>query len=255
MSIAPGGSGATNFTVPATTETGASTLVVIANGIASAPVSINVTTGQSNKPAFTLVPTSLPFGSQKLNVASASKPVKVTNTGNVALPVSTIAVSGKQFSQTNTCGASVAVGGTCTINVVFKPTVKGPITATLYVDLKGAGTQTVALSGSGTAPSYTLAPTSLAFGDQTVDVASAAKPVTVTNTGNVALPVGTIAVSGTQFSQTNTCGTSVAVGASCKINVVFKPTETGPITATLYVDLTGAGTQTAPLSGTGVAGD
>jgi hypothetical protein len=43
MSIAPNAAGSTNFTVPATAETGASTLVVIANGIPSAPVSVTVT--------------------------------------------------------------------------------------------------------------------------------------------------------------------------------------------------------------------
>ena len=56
-----------------------------------------------------------------------------------------------QFSQTNTCGSSVAVGSHCTISVVFKPTFTGSLTATLNVNAgSGAGTQTVALSGTGT---------------------------------------------------------------------------------------------------------
>ncbi len=42
MSIEPGASGSTTFTVPATIETGTSTLVVIANGIASKPRTITV---------------------------------------------------------------------------------------------------------------------------------------------------------------------------------------------------------------------
>jgi hypothetical protein len=42
MSIEPGASGATNFTVPENVETGASHLVVIANGIPSKPVSVKV---------------------------------------------------------------------------------------------------------------------------------------------------------------------------------------------------------------------
>ena len=42
MSIAPGAHGSTTFKVPAATETGPSTLAVIANGIASAGVAINV---------------------------------------------------------------------------------------------------------------------------------------------------------------------------------------------------------------------
>ena len=42
MSIAPGTAGSTTFTVPAMIETGASYLVVIANGIASKHVTITV---------------------------------------------------------------------------------------------------------------------------------------------------------------------------------------------------------------------
>jgi hypothetical protein len=42
VSIAPGASSSTNFTLPATTPAGASTLVVIANGIASSPVPVTI---------------------------------------------------------------------------------------------------------------------------------------------------------------------------------------------------------------------
>jgi hypothetical protein len=102
---------------------------------------------------------------------------------------------------------------------------------------------------------YTLSPTSLAFGSETTNVASAPMLVTVTNTGTVALPITSIMVSGTNpymFSQTNTCGTSVAVGATCTISVVFKPTSTGSKTAKLNVNAGGgAGTQTVTLTGTG----
>jgi hypothetical protein len=42
VSIAPGAASSTDFTVPSTTPAGASTLVVIANGIASAPVPVTI---------------------------------------------------------------------------------------------------------------------------------------------------------------------------------------------------------------------
>jgi hypothetical protein len=102
---------------------------------------------------------------------------------------------------------------------------------------------------------YTLSPTSLAFGSETTNVASAPMLVTVTNTGTGGLPITSIMVSGTNpymFSQSNTCGTSVAVGATCTISVVFKPTSTGSKTAKLNVNAGGgAGTQTVTLTGTG----
>ncbi len=42
VSIAPGAASSTDFTVPSTTPAGASTLVVVANGIASAPVPVTI---------------------------------------------------------------------------------------------------------------------------------------------------------------------------------------------------------------------
>jgi len=209
--------------------------------------------------SYTVSPTSLAFGNETTRIASAPMLSMVTNTGTVALPVTSITVSGtnhKKFSQTNTCGMSVAVGSNCTISVVFKPTATGSMTATLEViGGNGAGTQTVALTGTGVAPTYTVSPTSLAFGSQPHGTSSTAQSVTVTNTATVALPITSITLSGTsykQFSQTNTCGTSVPVGSNCMISVVFKPTATGSMTATLNIKPGGgAGAQTAALSATG----
>jgi hypothetical protein len=207
---------------------------------------------------YTVSPTSLAFGSEITSVASAPMVVKVTNTGAVTLPVTSIALSGTdaaQFSQTNSCGTSVAVGSSCTISVVFTPTSGGSKAATLNVNAGGgAGTQPVALSGVGIVPTYTVSPTSLAFGSETTSVASAPMGVKVTNTGAVTLPVTSIALSGTdaaQFSQTNSCGTSVAVGSSCTISVVFTPTSAGSKTATLNVNA-GVTPTLVPLSGGGV---
>jgi hypothetical protein len=151
MSIEPGTAGATNFTLPESIELGASSLVVIANGIASPAVGVSVTSATKT---YSVNPKALKFGNQMVNKPSASKPITVTNTGNVPLPITSITFSGQNptmFSQTNTCGSSVAVGSACTISVVFDPTSTGAKKATLRINAGGgAGTQTVALSGTGT---------------------------------------------------------------------------------------------------------
>jgi hypothetical protein len=101
---------------------------------------------------------------------------------------------------------------------------------------------------------YTLSPTSMAFGNQLTNIASAPKSVTLTNTGTVALPIASITLSNPSpqpFSQTNTCGTSVAVGATCTINVVFNPTSAGSAMATLSVNVAGK-TSTVNVSGNGI---
>jgi hypothetical protein len=105
-------------------------------------------------PTYTVLPTSVPFGNQFVNERSVARLITVTNTANVALPITSITLSGthpKQFSQTHTCGTSVTVGATCTISVVFKPAASGSRSATLNLNASGgAGTQTVTRTGTGT---------------------------------------------------------------------------------------------------------
>jgi hypothetical protein len=102
---------------------------------------------------------------------------------------------------------------------------------------------------------YTLLPTSLAFGNQLHNTSSVPQTLTLTNTDTVALPINSISLTGTntsQFSQSNNCGTSIAIGASCSINVIFKPTRTGSRTAKLKVAMGGgAGSKSSTLTGTG----
>jgi hypothetical protein len=208
---------------------------------------------------YTLSPTSVVFGSETEGVASASAPITVTNTGSAVLSITSITISGSnpaQFSQTNTCGSSLAAGGTCTISAVFKPTVLGALKTTILINAGSAGTQSVALSGTGVAPPYTVSPSSVAFGSETTNTASAPAPITVTNTGSTALAITSITITGSnksQFSQTNTCGSSLAAGGTCTINAVFKPTVAGSATATVFINAGSAGTQSVALSGTGVA--
>jgi trimeric autotransporter adhesin len=54
------------------------------------------------------------------------------------------------------------------------------------------------------------------------------------------------------FAETNTCGTTVAAGASCFIQVTFTPSAKGNRTATLSVtDNGGASPQKVAVAGTG----
>jgi hypothetical protein len=98
-----------------------------------------------------------------------------------------------------------------------------------------------------------LAPGSLNFANQTLGTTSAPQTVTLTNTGKEALDISSIAITGpngSEFSQTNTCGTSIPAGQGCTISVTFTPTASGNASASLNVSDSGAGSpQTVPLSG------
>jgi hypothetical protein len=100
------------------------------------------------------------------------------------------------------------------------------------------------------APILSTSPSSLTFGSQTLNTTSAAQAITVTNTGSLAASVSSVAASG-DYTQTNNC-TSIAVNASCTVNVSFRPTASGTRTGTLTINsnATNAPT-TVALSGTG----
>jgi hypothetical protein len=107
--------------------------------------------------ALTASPASLSFGGEAVGSASAAQTVTVSNPGSTAATVSGVSVTGA-FSQANTCGASIAAGGTCTVSVKFAPAAAGAAAGTLSVASSAPGSPlTVALSGTGTSPTTDLA--------------------------------------------------------------------------------------------------
>ena len=226
------------------------------SGVPSVASIISVAAGAPVVVSYSVSPASVAFGTVQTGTASAAQPVTVTNTGTAVLPITSITFSGAsaaRFSQTNNCGSSVPVGSTCTINVVFTPVSAGYVWATLNVSASGI-THTATVNGTGNVP-FTLMPAPLAFGKVTVNTASAAQPVTVTNTGSAVLPITSITFSGAsaaRFSQTNNCGASVSIGSTCTINVVFTPIATGYVWATLSVGTPGLA-HSAIVNGTGTA--
>jgi hypothetical protein len=77
----------------------------------------------------------------------------MTNTGNGALSISSIAVTGvdaSSFGFANNCGTSLAPGASCSIHGHFAPTVTGALTAAITITDSASGSpQSIALSGTG----------------------------------------------------------------------------------------------------------
>ncbi len=100
----------------------------------------------------------------------------------------------------------------------------------------------------------TLAPRSLAFGNQPINASSAAKSVTMMNTSAKVVVITNIALTGLaagQFAATNNCGKSLSGHATCTIKVTFKPTTKGAKSAVLNVNGGGGGLRSVTLTGTG----
>ncbi len=104
------------------------------------------------------------------------------------------------------------------------------------------------------APLVTLKPTSLKFAKEVVGVTSAQKSVTVQNTGAALLKFTSITASGDFAIAKSYCGSQLAIGGQCVVEVTFTPTQVGARTGSLtFTDNAPNSPQTVPLSGTGLA--
>jgi len=241
------------------TATGSRTASVsIADNAAGAPqtVPLSGTGTPGTAPQVTFTPSSLTFANVPLNTASASQNATLKNTGAAALSITKIAASGTvtgDFTETNNCPASVAVNGTCTITVTFTPTSTinqtGAVTVT---DNTPSGSDVLSLAGNGTAPEVNLSATTLAFGNQAHGTTSAAKTVTVENSGSLALAIGSITATKDYNVVGNTCPSSLGPGLTCTFGVTFSPTITGADNGYVMInDNAGDSPQFITLTGSG----
>jgi hypothetical protein len=233
------------------------TRIVVVNGANVSGVSF----ASTGVPIVSLSPASVAFGNQLVNTTSTASIVTLTNTGTASMTISSISLTGtnaSNFARTTTCGSTLAANATCNISITFTPSAAGARTASLSTSDNAAGSpQTVALTGTGAAPAASLSPGSLAFGIQPINTTSSANVVTLTNTGNAAMTITSISLTGTNssnFARTSTCGTTLAAGANCTISITFTPSTTGSKTASLSIADNASGSpQTVTLTGTGTA--
>lgn len=225
--------------------------VTIADNAQNSPQSVALSgTGVTSGPNATLSTKNLTFATQLVGTASPAQAVTLSNYGTETLDITSIVTSG-DFSQTHTCGSSLAAGKSCTIDVTFKPTQRGTRTGTLSVTDNAPGSpQKVSLTGVGTV--VEVNPTSLNFGSVQVGQQKTLT-TTLTNTGSTTLSIsGISATPNPPFSESNTCGSSVGAHMSCTISVTFKPTGTGTFTGAVSISDNGGGSpQQVSLSGTG----
>jgi hypothetical protein len=249
-SIAPGTSNSTEFDVPAGLPAGSYTLSLIANGIASNPLVVNVVAsagfslgaspssvaivqGGSGTSTITITPENGFSGSVTLSASGLPSGVTAGFSPNPATTTSTL---------TLTASATAAIG-TTTVTISG---VSGSLTATATLSLT--------VSSGSIGPTVTVSPTSLVFATVAIGSTGTAKPVTLTNTGSVVLTIGSITTSGDfgQAASSKPCGSTLAAGKSCKIMVTFTPTALGTRTGTLTLtDNSPSSPQKVALSGTG----
>ena len=226
-------------------------------------IAVTGTPAVTPAPAANFSPTSLSFSSQIVGVPSASQMIQLFNTGTATLNIASIAITGANmgdFSQTNDCAATLSSGAHCTFTVIFTPGGVGSRSAAITVMDNASGSpHSAALTGTGMSvtPVAALTPATFTFPATTVGNSSSPQAFNLMNSGTGALAISTIGFTGPNpgdFTQSNTCGSSVPVNMSCTITATFAPQAVGLRTAMLSVSDNAAGSpHTAAVSGTGNA--
>ncbi|MFZ0411584.1 MAG: choice-of-anchor D domain-containing protein, partial [Candidatus Acidiferrales bacterium] len=200
--------------------------------------------------------------------------VVIENAGNLALTIGLGQPSNSAFVANQQNCDSVAPGNTCNITVTFNPPATGNFQGTLTLTDNSGGAagaqQVITFEGAGVAgqPSAVPVPAALTFAAQTQGTASGPQTVALANNGQAPLALAGVAIVGagaTQYTAsggvTGPCpftGGTLAVGASCTVNVTFTPASVGPTPAAnlIFTDNAGgtAGTQqSVALTGSGTA--
>jgi hypothetical protein len=219
------------------------------------PVLETSLTGTGTAPNGVIFPGSIGFNPQQTTTTSGTQLAILTNTGTGPLNITSITASGG-FAVSHNCPAAVAPGNGCTLQVAFSPSATGPISGSINIvddNVPGGTTQQIQLTGTGAAaaPGLTLAPQGLFFPDQQVGVTSVAQTLTLSNgsTSAVSLSAPVFAAG---FTGSTNCGTSLAAGKSCGIQVKFAPTAPGSLSGAVSIPVTGQMALSAGVAGTGV---
>jgi phosphatidylserine/phosphatidylglycerophosphate/cardiolipin synthase-like enzyme len=243
--------------------------ISIADNASGAPQSITLNgaaTAAAAAAQAMLSTNSLTFAATTIGSSAGAQSVMLSNPGGATLTGIAISIGGgtasSAFTDTTTCGTTLAAGANCSIAVNFTPGSTGNYAATMSVADSATGSpQTVALSGSGQnapAPIASFSSTSVSFpATQMGTTATLSNNVTLTNTGNATLSISSIALGGTNsayFTETNTCGATLAANASCNFSMSFTPPAASTYTATITINDNAAGSpQSITLNGTGTA--
>jgi hypothetical protein len=193
----------------------------------------------------------LAYGNVLIGQTSVIRAVTVTNSGTTATAVGDPSITGIGSSSysvvSNSCsGVTLQPQQNCVIAVVFHPISPGRDAVPMAITGGGA-TNTIYLVGTGiVAPTVSITPGSANLGN--VQVGSSATQVfQVSNTSSANVSVSNIvttlasATFSTEFSESDTCQSPLAVGGSCSITLTYSPQVSGPHNAVLTLYLNGNG--------------
>jgi len=190
---------------------------------------------RASGPYVTLSASNLAFASVAIGTPSAAETVTVTNSGNQNLTfgAGTVTISGSNAADfalsADACnGATIPPAGTCSGSVTFTPSVAGAESAELsFTDNASYAPQTVALSGTGATPDFSIA---------TASGSPSSANVLPGGTATYSLSIGSLY----GFAHTVSLTCSIAASeAICAVSpATVNPTGASPASVTVTVSTT-----------------
>jgi len=216
------------------------TLVISSSTAGVSPVQVALSGLGQGASKILISPIQLKFLQPKLGQSTAAQAATITNSSDVTATELAVAAS-ESFSVTqNSCGSSLAPGGSCSIGVIFTPATNGLVRGILSVTTKTfADAATAALEGiGGAAGSIQIQPGSLTFPTTGVGTTSSPQLVTLRNSGPVAISDLALSASAGFKISSSTCGSTLDVSSSCTAQIDFRPLSAGQQTGNLTVTST-----------------
>ncbi len=180
---------------------------------------------------------------------NATQPLTITNTGTATLTVNPSSDGPSAVIVGSTCGAGLAAGKSCTLQVEFKPASLGLHTDTITIATNTSVSPKVPTRGTATGVGSKSKVLSFGYVDGSGSTANGYIYVdNVGVPGNVTVATETGA---TTFRVTgNYCATGITAGSACTIVVEFAPILFGPETAYLKLIPSTGPTQEIKMTGT-----
>jgi hypothetical protein len=188
-------------------------------------------------PSLSITPSSADLGSLVLG-SSATQVFQVSNSTASSIEMTSITAGmadgspTPDFSQENTCAATLAPQATCTITVTFTPSVAGTRNGAIHLLINSITNQSVSITGTGL-PIFAVSSSSLIFSPTPVG-SSSLQSVTLTNQSSSAQGFALNLTAPFAINST-TCISPLAAGAQCSVSISFQPTSAGAQTSTLTV--------------------
>jgi len=218
-----------------------SAVIYVCDNATGSPRSITLTGNGTAAASLAIAPSSYEFGGVLVGNRSAATTFTVTNPGTAPAAIGTISTRGDFALDFADCGSSVAAGGSCTVRVLFAPTLPGRADGWLVIPDAATGAESRAsLLGTGIQEARLQAPVSVDLGAFTLGTSAISRTVQLSNIGNAVVTLGRMTVD-PPFTLETDCPLNLMPGQSCGVRLGFSSQALGDFHAVATIESNAVG--------------